>query len=399
MPGVKQAETRLAPLAYHNELRDYLKSDERELWNWFASAQAQADYAEKLRLELLKSTYRLDPTGHELAYHGVEEAKGRLGLDIPVTLYQAQKSPQLNATLYHLPGEAHIVFSGPVFDLLNPTELKSVIGHELAHYNLWEREGGEFQIADRLLETAANDPRAQNSHLQSARRYHLYTEIFADRGSLWVAEDVNAVVSGLVKIETGLSQVNGESYLQQAGEIFSSGEISTEGLSHPEAFIRARALALWQENGEKAEEQIRGMIEGRTTLEGLDLLGQKRLSQRTRELMQALLRPKWFQTPAALGHAKMFFADFQVSDGSLELKPTDAALREYFCYLLLDFTRVDPELDEMPLAAAFDLSRRLEMEERFEKLAAKELKIKARDLRRIKEEAAELLAKAEVENE
>ena len=42
----------LVPLAYHVELRDYLKSHERDLWNWFASAKAQADFTENLRLRL-----------------------------------------------------------------------------------------------------------------------------------------------------------------------------------------------------------------------------------------------------------------------------------------------------------------------------------------------------------
>ena len=89
------SDYRLEPLPYHVELRDYLKSEERELWNWFSSAKAKADYTENLRLELLKSTYRLDSIGHPELYQGLEESKTRLGLDIPVTLYQAQNSPQL----------------------------------------------------------------------------------------------------------------------------------------------------------------------------------------------------------------------------------------------------------------------------------------------------------------
>ena len=48
----------LEPLPYHVELRDYLKSRERELWDWFASARAKADYTENLRMQLLKSTPR-----------------------------------------------------------------------------------------------------------------------------------------------------------------------------------------------------------------------------------------------------------------------------------------------------------------------------------------------------
>src|SRR2546425_7517102 len=101
-------EQNLEPLPYHFDLRDYLKSEERELWNWFASARAKADYTENLRLELLKSTYRLDPDAHPELYRSVEEAKARLQLEIPVTLYQAQNSPQLNATLFFMPGEGHI---------------------------------------------------------------------------------------------------------------------------------------------------------------------------------------------------------------------------------------------------------------------------------------------------
>src|SRR4051812_5777176 len=113
----------LSPLAYHVQLRDYLKSSERALWDWFASARAQADYTENLRLELLKSTYRLDADGHPELYQGVVEAKAKLGLDIPVTLYQAQHTSQLNAALYYIPGEGHIVFSGPMFTLLNAVEI------------------------------------------------------------------------------------------------------------------------------------------------------------------------------------------------------------------------------------------------------------------------------------
>jgi hypothetical protein len=42
--SVTAPEQNLEPLPYHLEVREYLKSRERELWNWFASAQAKADY-------------------------------------------------------------------------------------------------------------------------------------------------------------------------------------------------------------------------------------------------------------------------------------------------------------------------------------------------------------------
>src|SRR6185436_16179276 len=157
-------ECKLDPLPYHIELRDYLQSEERELWAWFASAQAQANYTENLRTELLKSTYRLDAEVHPEVYQAVTEAKTRLDLDIPVTVYQGQNSSTPNATLYFIPGEGHIVLSGPVLSLLEATELRSVIGHELAHYRLWQCERGELHITDRLMHTVAFDPRASPSH-------------------------------------------------------------------------------------------------------------------------------------------------------------------------------------------------------------------------------------------
>jgi hypothetical protein len=401
---VDEPEQQLEPLPYQVELRDYLKSRERELWNWFASGQAQADYTENLRLALLKSTYRLDADRHPDLYLGIAAAKARLGIDIPVTLYQAQNSSQPNATLYFIPGEGHLVFSGSVLTLLNADELKSVIGHELAHHLLWGREGGEFHIADQLLQAVAGDPRASASHEQTARRFQLYTEIFADRGSLRVTGDIFPVVTGLVKIETGLAQACAQSYLKQAEEIFAQGNHATEGLSHPEAFIRARALALWQEQRDGATMRIKAMIEGALSLEELDLMGQARLTQATRCLLERFLRPKWFQTPAVLGHAKLFFNEFQPAtkdEASVfdELKSSDPKLQEYCCYVLLDFVTADPELNDMPLVAALDLSRRLDLESQFEKLAAKELKMKIRDVRRLKERATDLLAKAEVTGE
>jgi predicted SprT family Zn-dependent metalloprotease len=402
--SLKAAHFRLVPLPYHLEMRDYLKARERELWNWFASARAQADYTENLRLDLLKSTYRLDRETHAELYRGVEEAKTRLELDIPVTVYQAQNSPQTNAALYFIPAEGHIVFSGAALTLLTSDEIKSVIGHELAHYHLWARDGGDFHIADRMLQAVAADPRAANSHQESARRFQLFTEIFCDRGSLCVTGDVHPVISGLVKIETGLAQVSAASYLKQADEIFAKTIVTTAGLSHPEAFIRARALALWQERSDAAAVPIADMIEGAAGVNELDLIGQTRLSRHTRHLLEYFLQPKWFQTSAVLGHARQFFGDFEISSKSTvselqALIPEDKRFQEYFCYLLLDFVTVDRDLDEMPLAAALECSRQMGIEEYFEKLAIKELKVKVRDFKKLKEQAAQMLVTAGVAGE
>jgi hypothetical protein len=279
-----------------------------------------------------------------------------------------------------------------------------VIGHELAHYHLWARENGEFLIADRLIQAVAADPRAFASQVQTARRYQLYTEIFADRGALCATGLLHPVIAGLVKIQTGLAQVSAPAYLKQAEEIFAGGNVATDEHSHPEAFIRARALSLWHDGPLDAGARIAAMIEGADGLDELDLIGQRRLTESTRRLLEYLLQPQWFQTPAVLGHAKLFFDDLVPSanrgpDLIEGLKFTDRETREYLGYLLLDFVTADSELGEMPLAAALELSRELDLSTDFEKLVTKELKMKPRDLKRIKDRAKDMLAAAEKSGE
>ena len=384
--------TKLEPTPYHRAIVDYLRSQEQELWRWFASAQAKKEYTEALRLALLKATYRLDAQGHPELAQATEEAKAALGLSFPVTLYQAQQTSDLNAALYFIPGEGHVVLSGPLLATLNAAELKSVLGHELAHYVLWQQDGGDYLVADRLLQAMADDPRAAASHGQSAHRYRLYTEIFADRGSLTVTKELHSVVSGLVKVETGLNQVSGASYLKQAEEVFAQSNVKAEGLSHPETFIRARALRLWSENGAAIERDVSAMIEGNG--EDLDLLGQKRSMELVRRLLAQFLRPKWFQTETTLAHARMFFNDFApatANDPELETAFEEAGVkcREWLGYILLDFVVIDPDLEDLPLAWAWEWAGKLRMQSAFEKLLVKELKMKAKDLKALKAEAAE----------
>ncbi len=381
---------------------DYLKTAERELWQWFTSAEARNGYADSLRLELLKQTYRLEAGDHPELHALAAEACAKLGLEIPVTLYQAVQSRELNAALLHLPGEAHLILSGPLLTLLSPLEMQSILGHELAHYHLWNRDGSEFLVADQLLGALGTDPRATPAHAQTARRYQLYTEIFADRGALKATNDLHATVAALVKVHTGLSSASGASYLRQADEIFERGDPRSQGVSHPEAFIRARALRLWAENDPEKESKIEIMLEGELSLEEIDLPAQERLASLTRRLLEQLLRPKWFQTPLTLAHARLFFPDFTPAlESDPELPPRlrlrDHRIKEYLAFVLLDFVIADRELEDLPLAAAIDWSRRIEISELFDKVAVKELKLKTRDFNKLKKEASAMLLKAEQE--
>lgn len=395
-------ENSLRPLPYHEALANYLHTQEPATWAWFDSAQAQENYAENLRLDLLKQTYRLDAAAHAESFAALDEAKAKLGLGtVPSWLYQSQLNQSLNASLYFLPGELHVVLSGAVLDLLDARELRGLFGHELAHYVLWSDQARRFLITDRATLGMANDQRAEPSHVESARLLRLYTEIYADRGALLVTGDPAPVISGLVKMATGLTSVDPASYRQQADEIFAKARIRTEGISHPETFIRARAVALWAEGTADVETEITRMIEGTSPLDQFDLVAQQRVSSLTRRWLQELLRPAWFQTDSVRAHARMFFDDFDTTtpgegvtvpppaDDALfaELREQDLSVRDYFCYLLLDFATIDPELEQQPLRAAFALAERVDWGDRLEALATKELKLKKRDVQKVRAEA------------
>jgi hypothetical protein len=390
----------IAPLPYHREVVSYLKSMEPELWRWASSAEVRSEFAEETRTALLKANYRLDADGHPELAERCAAVSQRLGVTAPVTLYQSAGGVGMNAMLCQLPNEAHIVFTGPILATLKGPELDAVLAHELAHYWLWDMNGGDFLVTDRLLLGAANDPRATSSHAQTARRFRLYTEVFADRVSFVGCGQLDAAVAALVKTETGLSEVSATSYLRQADEIFSRENATTRGVDHPETFIRARALRLWAENDASLETWLAAAIEGPQGLDELDLPGQRRVSQLTQRFLAELLRPRWFQSAPVLAHARAFFPDFAPAtapDESLveALHSSDAAAGEYWCYLLLDFAVADRDLEEVPLAAALDWSGRLQIAQLFESLALKELGIGKRQLNTLKRNAAALLANAE----
>lgn len=388
----------LEPLAYHTEIIHYLQTKEADLWRWFSAGRLQAEQSEAVRLDLLKSTYRIERDSNALLYAAADEVAARFDLAVPITFYQAQNASGLNASLAYLPGEVHIVFAGPVCSTLSAAELKSVLGHELLHFCLLEH-WPNYLTASQILTAMANDEAAELSHLASFRLFGLYAEVYCDRGAHLVTQDINAAITALVKIETGMADVSAESYLRQTDEIFSKGHPRSRGLTHPETFIRARALKLWAGQSEVAAGELVRTIEGLMSFAELDLLGQQRLSSLTRRLISALLRPAWICTEATLAHAGLFFDGFRPStmddvDLAADLAGGDEAVQDYFCYVLLDFAVVDRDLEEASLAAALLLSNRLNLGDRFRQLALKELKLRKKQMESLEASAATIVARA-----
>ncbi len=391
----------LAPLPYHEAIRAYLKAEEAEIWQWYASNRVREEHAEAVRFDLLKSTYRVDRETQPALYATAETVAGKLQLDVPVTIYQAQAPAGLNASLAYVPNEAHVVLHGPVASKLTDAELQALLAHELSHLVLWRQWDGDYLIADQILAALTHDRMAETPHFASARLLGLYNEIFCDRGSLLVVGDPLVVVAMLVKVSTELEEVSAASYLRQAEEIFGRKATKAAELTHPEAFIRARAVKLFSDVDEAVDAKVAEMIEGRPALAELDLVAQTKVMALTRRLLDVFLRPAWMRSDPVMAHARLFFHDYAISEAppddsalAADLRTDDEPMRDYYCYVLLDFVSADRELEELPLAAALSLSERLGLKDRFLGIARKELRLRKKQLERIDAEKDALLAKA-----
>jgi hypothetical protein len=389
-------------LPYQPHLVAFLKRHDPDVWNWFASSRQRASHADELRFDLLKSTYRIDRDSQPELYETARSVASKLGLSAPITIYQAQDPAGLNASLAYLPDEIRLVLHGSLTTQLSPVELCGLIGHEFTHFLLWQGWGGDLLVAAEMLAALTNDSRAHPAHYASWRLLRLYNEILCDRGALLVTEDMRAVVSMLVKVQTGIQEIDADCYLRQADEIFARGPAKTEGITHPEAFIRARAIKLWADKDPQATAAIAEMIEAGTDLQALDLLGQEVVAGWTRRLIDLILSHKWFQTDPVIAHARLYFDDYSpptdaLTDSQLahDVRLETKSIRDYFCYVLLDFVSADRDLDEPSLAAALHVAEELGIKQRFSELARQELRLRKNQLEKVDDRKATILQEAD----
>ncbi|MEM9726247.1 MAG: hypothetical protein AAF909_12425 [Pseudomonadota bacterium] len=399
--------------AYHRSLANLLERREPDLWKWFASEPVAEEAAETLRLELLKRTYRLDRDAHAPLHAVADEIAAAMDLDAPVALYQSEGAAGRNAALYFEASTAHVVFEGDALRALDPGELRFVLGHELAHHQLWTADQGRFWTAYRLLRWAASQPGAAPAFAQSARLERLYTELFADRFGLWAVGDLEPALTAQVKLSHDAAEVSGAAFLAQAEEALEretarKGRAWSEGGSHPEAYLRAVLMAAWSHDPAAADGRARGLLEGGAPLESLDLLGQEHVSDLTFWLLFEFLTEPWASQPLIRAHAH------EISDalaqrldaprhGERDLDKLRGALaashpeiRRYFAYLLLDFASVDPQLEDVMLAAALRFSEDFGLLEELKAVASQELKTTKAKLADLEKNAVRILSKAEL---
>jgi hypothetical protein len=185
-----------------------------------------------------------------------------------------------------------------------------------------------------------------------------------------------------VKISTGLTSVNADSYIKQAEEIFSAdADTKASGVSHPENFIRARAIWLWHSKGNEAEPIIKQMIEGNVNLDELDIFRQHQIASITEELIQLLLQPKWMQTSQTIALGKQYFGELQLNKESdksglaTQVENVHNNLRDYLAYILYDFSTADKALEDLPLGYCFFLADEFKLDKAFANAVKKERKL------------------------
>lgn len=357
----------LAPLPYHTAVVDYLRIHEPEVWAWANARMSDEQQRESLRSALLRDTYRIDPQAHAEVHAQLACAMARLGIAAPATLYQSA-GQAMNAALLFVPGEIHILVEGPLLERMTGPELLAVFGHELAHYLLWSQDGGALLAAERILHDAVASGQATSSQRETWRRYALHTELFADRGGAIAAGELAPAVAALVKVQTGIGTVDAAAYLRQAAEVDAREQAPEAAASaaqtHPETFIRARALELWWECAPDCEAWIEARLQGPLILEQLDLPGQLRLQTLTRGFLTHYLAGADFAGEAVLARVRMLFPDWRLDEAALgpeHFGPAVArdCVRAYLNALMLDLALADADGQDAALLRAGQLAQAL----------------------------------------
>jgi hypothetical protein len=206
-------------------------------------------------------------------------------------------------------------------------------------------------------------------------------------------------VSTLVKVQSGLTEVSAASYLRQVNEVLARDSSPSQARTHPETFLRARALEIWCGDAAIGDAWLRQALQGELQLDALDLSGQQSVSQLTRRIIGQALRPRCLRSESMLAHARRFFPDLlpaeTVDDALAGEVVAHKSLHDYIAALLLDFAVVDRDLEDVSLAAGYEMARMLGIADAFDSLVARSLALPKRRSARLRRDAAEILARAE----
>ncbi len=389
---------------YHIKLAEYFKKQEKT-WKWFANSKVQDQQRAEYKKQLLKNSYRLSEDSEPIIYGLVSQAKEALNISKNVTIYQELDSVETNARVSYDGNEINILLSGSLIKNLAEDELLAVLGHELSHIVFYQTQQGDFEITSRIIQSIANDSRSDNTMIETARLFSLYTELFCDRGALHVVKNRDTVIQALVKVSTGLESVSAINYLKQAHEICKEDNFGSSGQTHPETFLRAIALEYWDNKTESVE--IDKLIDSRWGISSLDIFKQQEINALTRNLLELITKPKWMRTDLIFSHCRQYFPHFTYSDNAFintaikqVVTTSDDTIREYFSYILMDFSLLDSSLEAAPTGHSLQIAEELGIQKTLKQLLKKELKLTSKSMENMLQKAVkEVGALSESEEE
>lgn len=395
-------EMKLEPLAYHRRVADTLVSKEKDLWDWFQSDKFAEQYQREAQLRLSKSAIQLgrdSNANNTRRYDLAEAARDKLGLAADILLYQSQDAGGApNAMLHYIPGQITVEFSGRILELLDEDELLDLLGHEIAHYKLYQEEGGRHHTAVRLVHWICRRDDCPIIWLETAR-LSLYTEVYCDTAGYIVTGSRDTSIRGLAKIIADFKDADAKTYLAQAEAILAQEKTGSRGLSHPELYIRAKAIANREALDEQAfEASLLPLIEGPLDIDALDILGQETLAELTRSLIDRFTQPEINRTDAIMAHARHFFPKYRwpskPSISVFVLPDVTPQTRDYLAYVLLDLAHCDRARAEEALGTALAVARQCGLDVTFRRIARKELKKTADEMAKFERYGLAVLSRA-----
>lgn len=371
----------IKPFPFHTNLRNHFKKQVKT-WSWFSEEKVKIEQQETYKTDLLKNSYRIEQETEPKVYEILEIAKNKLGIIVPITIYQSQTIDANNAGIVFFEKEAHIILSGTILKLLNDEELLVLFGHELSHILLFNLENGEYEITNRIINTIANDNNSELFYYETARLYQLYTELFCDLGALKVSESLETTINTLIKLNTGLDKVSARSYLKQADEILTRINKGSDGETHPENFIRAKSLQIFEKDNANFYANIEKIITGKIDLHQLNLFSKTLVFETTFTLISIILKPKWTQSEYCLTLYKQYFANTDKkinliidNDFKSKIENSKENLKVYYAYIMLDFALCDQDLKDGFIGHILDISEQIGLNENLKTIIKKELNL------------------------
>ena len=389
---------------FHRELTQTLRSMEPDTWSRLLQREKSEPRYGWLQNGALKTASAILRNDAPEIYRGIDLACERLGVEEKVTASRSEEieTPSCQVTRNH--DGIELVLTGAVEELLNFNEFLALVGRQLGQVQLWEAQDGSVWVAEQILTTACQEPNASESWQETLRLHHLYSEIYCDRWAYCASKDFHAVVASIQKLSPDDSLSDLATILDKASE--ASGLVGSEATPNTalsDIQIRALAVDRWHRGSEGFDEQLVDLVEGCEDLSGLSLLKQGHWQRWTRDALVHLLKPAWRRTSLTLNHAGLFYSDNDLPDvarqsmASLDrqIRSASESMREYACYLLLDFAMCDSQLKEVALAQALEWAKRWGCETLFQEIARRELRLRKSQIDALINEAATILTEAE----